>query len=402
MPIVFVNWFRKAFRRSPNGHFGDEPFIIEPGDKIGVVLMSIGGAEHSEDVEAALSRRLLTSRTRGLPLPALLRSQLVRFAARRRAKTIRTGYEQIGGTCPQSRRTREQATALQKRLNAQFREARPATFRTYTTTLSASDCLRRTRDEVLRDAIDKVVLLPLYPQYSHSTTGALLDAWRAIEVAERSTKPLPSNLVSDFAEHPHYVRAISERIDEALQRFPQHIRGDVPLVFAAPARPHRYHVKKLDPFDGQFHATVRSVMDFRGPSEEKRPFHIALRRKHGGRKLLVPSLDDTLERLIEDGQSSVLIVPAAEVSDRVETVHGLDIVLRDKASALGFDQMEVTEGLNSHTLFIDALAESVMLKLRSVATDPVVRPLIIGDQSVGVDVLLAAERKSDLNQSKAA
>jgi ferrochelatase len=99
--------------------------------------------------------------------------------------------------------------------------------------------------------------------------------------------------------------------------------------------------------------------------EFDRDFQVAFQSKVGPIEWLTPSTPDALEALSEGGRKRVLVIPVAFVSDHVETVFELDIEVRHQATEAGIEAFEVTEGLNDHPAFIDALVDVTMRQIRT-------------------------------------
>jgi ferrochelatase len=94
-----------------------------------------------------------------------------------------------------------------------------------------------------------------------------------------------------------------------------------------------------------------------------RPFHTAFQNRIGLRKGLAPTTARTIERLARENVSSLLVVPVSFVTDHLQTSYGLDIALREHAETVGIHHYEVTSGLNTHPLFIEALSEATIAQL---------------------------------------
>ena len=353
----FLKVYRYDERLINGGYYPQEPVLVEPGDRVGVVMMNLGGPMAEADVEPFLYNLFMDPAIIDIPLPKGLRYWLSRYIARKRSQSVGEEYRLIGGNSPINRLTREQAAALERRLNARFGAATGATFRTYVAMRYwkpfSEDCAAK----MSADGIDKVVLLPLYPQYSKTTTGSSLIYWKALEEAGE-IPARPTSLVYEYAAHPLFVQALSERIDEGLQRFPHGLRDKVHLVFSAHGTPLKEMTKRRDPYCCLVHSTVQAVMDVRAEKED-RPFHVAFQSKVGPAEWLTPSTPGKLEALAGEGHTAVLVIPVAFVTDHVETVYELDIEVREEALHFGIEHYEVTSGLNCHPLFIEALAESV-------------------------------------------
>ncbi|WP_022834557.1 ferrochelatase [Salisaeta longa] len=376
-PREFLSEYEYDKRIIRGTYFSHDPLTIEAGDRVGVVMMNLGGPDTLDDVEPFLYNLFMDPAIIDIQVPVwgrkeislnwlfdkfaggALRDNLFSFVARKRSESVSEDYEMIGGGSPINRLTREQADGLEKHLNAQYGDAAGATFKTYIAMRYwkpfSEDAARQMQD----DDINKVVLLPLYPHYSKTTTGSSLVYWKALEDNDEIPE-WPTTTVFEYAAHPKYLQALSERIDEGLQRFPADVRGDVHLLFSAHGTPVNEMLKRRDPYCCLVHSTVEQLMRRRG---HDRPFHTAFQSKVGPNEWLTPSTPDKLEELADHGHTAVLVIPVAFVTDHVETSYELDIEVREEAEEFGIEHYEVTSGLNSHPLFIEALAEATIAQL---------------------------------------
>lgn len=347
-------------RRIITGHyFPSDPVPVARGETVGVVLMNLGGPNTLDDVEPFLYNLFMDPAIIDIPVGGILRHWLCRFVSRTRAKSVGKDYELIGGGSPINRLTREQAQGLEHLLNERYAEAVGARFRTYIAMRYWHPTSEEAARQMQADGVDKVVLLPLYPQYSKTTTGASLAYWKALEEKEE-IGTWPTTYVQEYAANPKYVQALSERIDEGLQRFPKAVRPDAHLLFSAHGTPLREMKERRDPYCCLVHSTVDRVMKHRG---HDRPFHVAFQSKVGPAEWLTPATPDQLEELAHQGHTAVLVVPVAFVTDHIETSYELDIEVREEAEEAGIEHYEVTSGLNSHPLFIEALAEAAVAQV---------------------------------------
>jgi len=358
-------------------YFPTDPLPIEKGDKVGVVLMNLGGPDTLEEVEPFLYNLFVDPAIIDLNLPlvgnaelslntlfnkpfgGVLRDKLSKFIASKRSEFVREDYEMIGGGSPINRLTREQAQAVEDTLNHEYGEQIGASFHTYIAMRYWHPFSEEAAKHMEADDIDKVVLLPLYPHYSKTTTGSSLVYWNALEEAGEIPE-WPTTTVFEYAANPKYIQAVSERIDEGLQRFPSEVRDDVHLLFSAHGTPLKEMMERRDPYCCLVHSTIEQLMRHRGPD---RPFHSAFQSKVGPVKWLTPGTPDKLEELAEAGHTSVLVIPIAFVTDHIETSFELDIEVREEAEEFGIEHYEVTSGLNSHPLFIEALVEATVAQL---------------------------------------
>lgn len=358
-PLDFLRSYDFDQRIIRGGYYPSSPLEVEEGEQVGVVLLNLGGPETLDDVEPFLYNLFMDPAILDMPVGGRLRHWLCKAIAYCRSASVEEDYELIGGGSPLTRLTKEQAEGLQGHLNEHYGEPAGVDFRTYIAMRYWHPFSEEAAAQMVADDVDKVVLLPLYPQYSKTTTGSSLAYWKVLE--ENDEIPSwPTTTVFEYAANPKYVQALSERIDEALQRFPRSRQENVHLVFSAHGTPLWEMTQRRDPYCCLVHSTVEQVMRLRGWDH---PFHTAFQSKVGPGDWLVPSTPDKLESLAEQGVRSVLVIPVAFVTDHVETSYELDIEVREEAETYGIEYYEVTAGLNTHPLFIEALGEATAAQL---------------------------------------
>jgi len=311
--------------------------------RVGVVLFQLGGPDSLAAVEPFLYNLFCDPDIIDFPFSRLGRRALARLISKTRAKKAAHHYAAIGGS-PIRRFTEQQAGALEARLMRAGVDARCVVAMRYWHPFTAEAIAQ------LDDAeVDQVVLLPLYPQYSGTTTGSSLNEWR-----RQWTDAVPTSCVAPFYRNPLYIAAVAERIDEALARFPH--PPAVPLVFSAHSVPVSV-IEKGDPYQRQIEETVSLVMEQGGWSNDRR---LCYQSKVGASRWLEPSLRQTLRQLASEKRCEVCIVPISFVSDHVETLGEIDHHARQEALLLGIERFEMTRGLNDSPTFIEALAASVL------------------------------------------
>src|SRR5271169_1575304 len=192
--------------------------------RVGVVLFQLGGPDTLAAVEPFLFNLFCDPDIIDFPFSRLGRRALARLISKTRAKKASEHYAAIGGS-PIRRFTEQQANALEARLIREGVDARCVVAMRYwhPFTIEAVAQLQHARQEA---ELDQVVLLPLYPQYSSTTTGSSLNEWQ-----RRWTGAIPTSCVPPFYSDPLYIAAVVERIDEALACFPN--PASVPLIFSA-------------------------------------------------------------------------------------------------------------------------------------------------------------------------
>jgi ferrochelatase len=355
--------FLRGFRRSrPAPSPPASRLAVAPGATVGVVMMTTGGPATPADVEAFLFNRLMDPAETDSRLPARLRRLVCRAFARRHARGLARAYELIGGTSPLARYTREQAQVLERVLNRRFGAATGATFRTYVAMRHWHPTTVEAAEAMAADGVTDVVLLPLHPHASHATTGSSLAYWDAL-AARGEVSAWPTARVAEYAAHPKYVQALAERIDEGLQRFPREMRHRVQVLFCAQGGLHDLAARTRDPYPCLVQATVKAVVAARDDHDAGRGVHVAYGRPLVRGRALAPEVRHAIAGIAEAGFDAVLVVPVSFVTDRIETAYELDVVVRAQAAEAGVVHFEVSHGLNSHPLFIDALADCVATRI---------------------------------------
>jgi ferrochelatase len=321
-------------------------------EKIGVVLLNLGGPDTLEAVEPFLYNLFSDPDIIDFPGSFLFRKRLAKLISSRRHVWVQKQYEKIGGGSPLKAHTLKQASMLEERLN----ETLPA--RVYVAMRYWHPFTDEALDEIERDGIKQVVLLPLYPHYSKATTVSSKKEWDA-RLAARKHLNLETLLVEHYYDHPIYVEALAERIVEGLERFPEERRNDVHIVFSAHGTPMKL-VRQGDPYSSHIKATVKAVMEQSGLGNEH---SLCYQSKVGPMNWLEPSTPDMIKELAAKGVKNMLVVPVAFASDHLETLFELGIEYRRVANEAGVEQYEITTGLNDSPTFIRALTELVLENL---------------------------------------
>jgi ferrochelatase len=312
------------------------------------VLFQLGGPDSIDAIEPFLNNLFQDPDIFKLPFGQKLFAKII---SKRRAPKVAEEYELIGGKSPINEWTETQRRLLEEELRKDLSDVDVITAMRYWHPLT--DVAAK---KVETGNYDRVVLLPLYPHYSISTIGSSFNEWK------RKYKGDASKLIyiNDFYKNDNYIKALNERIDETLLRFPENVRGDVQIVFSAHGTPMSM-VKSGDPYSGQICDTVELVMDARNRSHEH---HLCFQSKVGPVKWLEPATDKMIEELAEKGKKHLLIVPISFVSDHVETTFELDIEYREDAEKNNIENYIVMTGLNDSPTFIAALKEITLNALK--------------------------------------
>ena len=311
--------------------------------RVGVVLFQLGGPDTLEAIEPFLYNLFCDPDIIDFPFARIGRKPLAKLISTTRAKKVQHHYSAIGGGSPIRRFTERQARALETRLGESGIDARCFVAMRYWHPFTSEAIA-----QIEAAQCDEIVLLPLYPHYSSTTTGSSLNEWNRLFRSQ-----IPVRLVEAFYRFPAYLDSLVEKIEEALARFPEPNRAE--LVFSAHSVPVSV-IEKGDPYQKQIQETVDLVMERGGWSNHSR---LCYQSKVGASKWLQPSLHTALRDVARENIKDVCIVPISFVSDHVETLGEINHEAREEAEELGIERFEMTSGLNDSPTFIGALAELV-------------------------------------------
>jgi protoporphyrin/coproporphyrin ferrochelatase len=319
---------------------------------VGVVLLQLGGPDSLETVEPFLCNLFCDPDIIDLPFAFLFRRRLAAFIARRRAPHVKTLYARIGGRSPIGKLTRRQALALERALRPDI-DARVVIAMRYWHPMTDAAI-----NELAAAGVGKVVLLPLYPQYSKTTTGSSVREWeRALR--RRGLGQFDVRTVTEYCEHPMYVSSLVRNIGIALRRVPPAGRSAVHLVFSAHGTPVSL-VKGGDPYQSHIVRTYEAVVR---EGNFGLPHHLCYQSKVGPQRWLEPSLDATIGRLARERVTHLIVIPIAFVSDHSETLWEINIEAKQEAKRLGIGYFDMSPALHTAPGFIAALRDLTMRAL---------------------------------------
>jgi len=325
---------------------------MSKGKPIGVVLFQLGGPDSLQSVEPFLYNLFCDPDIIDLPLAFVFRKPLARLISRRRAPKVQEYYRRIGSRSPILKLTQRQAAALQRELEASLNA------RVFVAMRYWHPFTEEVLEQVVHQGIERVVLLPLYPQYSKTTTGSSLNEWNRL-VHQRGGRRIHTEVIEEYCDHPSYIASIVRNVSIALNRVPAADRSRVHLVFSAHGIPVRL-VREGDPYQQQILRTYRAVVEH---GRFGLPHHLCFQSKVGPQRWLEPSLLTTVDRLASEHASHIIVIPTAFVSDHSETLYEINMEVRRHALERGIRYYDMSPALNAGPLFIQALADLVRKKV---------------------------------------
>lgn len=310
--------------------------------KLGVVLFQLGGPDSLENIQPFLYNLFCDPDIIDFPFARIARQPLARLIALTRAKHVAHHYAKIGGRSPILENTLRQASALEAELR-KHADARVTVAMRYWHPFT-EEAIRKMEQHAPGD----LVLLPLYPQYSKTTTGSSLNEWaRRFHPTGWSPRV---HVIERFHEDDAYLISLVEAVNRSMAGFAD--PREVDVIFSAHSVPLSV-VEGGDPYQQEIERTVELVWQ-RGGWPARR--HLCYQSKVGASKWLGPSMHGTVQRLAAEQRKHLLVVPISFVSDHVETLHEIDIEHREQALGLGIEDYRMTPGLNDSATFIQALA----------------------------------------------
>lgn len=335
--------------------------------RIAVVLFNLGGPDKPDSVRPYLFNLFNDAGIISIQMPSFARWALAKFISIRRAPVSRRLYEHLGGGTPLLPNTEEQARALEDTLAAVLApEDESKTF-------VAMRYWHPLADETVREVADyrpdKVVLLPLYPQYSTATRRSSFEAWNRAARAEGLN--VPTRAICCYPSEDGFVSGIADLIAETLSepRFEHPIR----ILLSAHGLPERI-IKGGDPYQWQMEMTAAAIVKRLEQRAGLPPFEAVLcyQSEVGPLRWIGPSTKSEIQRAAADG-CALVIVPIAFVSELLETLVELDIEYAGFAEEHGVPAYVRVPTVSVGESFIGALSN--MVKEACAREDPLSSPL---------------------------
>ena len=311
--------------------------------KTAIVLFNLGGPDNPGSVKSFLLN--LFNDPLIIRLPGLLRTPLAWLIANRRNKKAQSIYNEIGGKSPILEITRSQARVLGRELEAAGVDNQVFVSMRYWHPMT-SEVVKQVQEY----NPDQIFLLPLYPQYSTTTSKSSLDAW--FKESKKQNLQINTKYVCCYPTNEKLIEAHSSLIQKKIEGINN---KKIRILFSAHSLPVSI-IKGGDPYQWQVQQTVQSIMKKLTGVEE----HVlCYQSKVTPVKWLEPSTPDEIKRAIKD-DVVIIVVPIAFVSDHSETLVELDIQYKNLAQEMGSKDYYRIEALNINEIFIEGLKDLVL------------------------------------------
>lgn len=328
--------------------------------KTGVVLLNMGGPDSLDAIQPFLYN--LFSDHDIIQIPKIIQKPVAYLISKIRSKKTKKYYEIMGGKSPQKEQTQLQAQALQKALSENYKVVVAMRYWHPFTEEALND--------LFKEEIEKIILLPLYPHYSRTTTGSSFNEFdKKIKKfikpgkyfvlstlkGQKSPYYYSSNIeikkINCYFDNKDYITAMVENIKLYL---PSDYK-DYYFLFSAHSLPEKI-ILDGDPYKNQTETTVKLIMDnFPGVR-----YSLAYQSKVGPVKWLEPFTENEIKRLANEGVKKIVVIPVSFVSEHSETLYELDYLYGNLAKDLGIESYIRIPTLKTHPLFIETLKNIVI------------------------------------------
>ena len=311
--------------------------------KKAVILFNLGGPDKLESVEPFLFN--LFNDPAIISIPSIFRYPLAKFISKRRAPIAKNIYKEIGNKSPILELTQDQARSLENSLSEKGEYKCFVIMRCWHP--RASDVITKVKEY----NPEEIILLPLYPQYSASTSGSSISEWN--DLCKKENYKIKTKTICCYPTESNFIASHVSLIKKTLQ----HVENNnFKLIFSAHGLPES-KIKKGDPYQWQVEQTVKEIMS--KLQTENLDYTISYQSRVGPMKWIGPSTDSEIIKYSKE-KKGVVIVPVAFVSDHSETLVELDIEYKKLAEKNGCSFYKRVPALGIEEYFIKGLAELVL------------------------------------------
>ena len=316
--------------------------------RVGVLLLNLGGPDELDDVRHFLFNLFSDPEIIRIPVPAF-QKPLAWLISTLREKKSKANYQVIGGGSPLRRITEAQAQALKEKLLSKGQDAQMYIgmryWHPYTEEAIAS---------IKRDRITKLVILPLYPQFSISTSGSSFRLLEKLWQEDPALQQIEYTVVPSWYQQPDYLQAMAQMTAKALDQFSN--PDEVQIFFSAHGVPVSYVEEAGDPYQKEIEECTKLIIkNLNRPN----PYTLAYQSRVGPVEWLKPYTEDAIPELGAKGVKDLLVVPISFVSEHIETLQEIDVEYRELAEESGIHNFHRVPALDTNPLFIEGLANLV-------------------------------------------
>lgn len=328
-------------------------FLVDQ-EEVGVLLLNLGGPDTLQDVQPFLFNLFADPDIIRLPrLFRFLQRPLAQFISVFRAPKSREAYASIGGGSPLRKITDEQADALKVALKAKNIPAKVYVGMRYWHPFTEEAI-----EQIKKDRITKLIVLPLYPQFSISTSGSSIRLLKSIFCQDEYLVKLPYAIIPSWYQRQGYIKAMANLMEKELKSFAS--PEEVLIFFSAHGVPVTYVKNAGDPYKSQMEECVGLIMQEMKERGLYNHHTLAYQSRVGPVEWLKPYTDETIVQLGQKGVKSLLAVPISFVSEHIETLEEIDMEYKNLALESGIENWGRVPALGCEPIFISDLADAVI------------------------------------------
>ena len=314
--------------------------------KKAVILFNLGGPDNLDSVEPFLFN--LFNDPAILNLPSFFRFPLAKLIANRRSPTAKKIYQELGGSSPILKLTKEQAIALELKLNKDDYLSNYKCF-------IVMRCWHPRAESVVKDVIDynpdEIILMPLYPQYSAATSGSSIKEWK--DISKKNNLKVKTSTICCYPTDSNFIEAHKNEIMKKIKNL-----KNFKLIFSAHGLPEK-NIKKGDPYQWQVEQSVNAIV--KSLNIKDLDWIISYQSRVGPLKWIGPSTEDIIIENSKLGKHIVL-VPVAFVSEHSETLVELDIEYKELADKNGCINYLRVPALGINEKYISTMSNLIINK----------------------------------------
>ncbi len=317
--------------------------------RLGVLLLNLGGPDKLEDVRPFLYNLFSDPEIIRLPSP-LLQAPLAWLISTLRSKKSQENYKKIGGGSPLRRITEAQGQALRSQLQQNGHDAQIYVGMRYWHPFTEEAIA-----QIKRDKIEELIVLPLYPQFSISTTGSSFRLLNRIWESDPELQKIKYTVVPSWYDNSGYLQAMANLIEKTLDQVKDPRTAHV--FFSAHGVPVSYIEEAGDPYQKEIETCAALIMQ-----KLNRPnnYKLAYQSRVGPVEWLQPYTDIAIVELAEQGVKELVVVPISFVSEHIETLEEIDMEYREIAEHAGIETFARVPAPDTDSTFIQALADIVI------------------------------------------
>jgi ferrochelatase len=330
-------------------------------NRLGVLLLNLGGPDKLEDVRPFLYNLFSDPELIRLPSP-LLQAPLAWLISTLRFKKSQRNYKKIGGYSPLRQITEAQAEALRSQLQLNGHAVNVYIGMRYWHPFTEEAIA-----QIKKDKIEELVILPLYPQFSISTTGSSFSLIERVWQIDPELQKIKYTVVPSWYDNSGYLQSMANLIAAKLDRVNN--PSEAYIFFSAHGVPVSYIEEAGDPYQKEIETCAALIMQ---KLNRPNPYKLAYQSRVGPVEWLQPYTEAAIAELAEQGVKELVVVPISFVSEHIETLEEIDMEYREIAEQAGIETFARVPAPDTDPAFIQALADIVLKALSD-------KPILFGE-----------------------